>query len=163
MICAIFATDESGNFGFNNGLPWDKSKGDLSFFKKQTIGGIIVMGANTFRSLNGFLPNRRHVVLTSDEDIHAMSTTHSNLEVFYDIDQMIESIGNNFWVIGGPSLLYEIGDKLQYDVVFHTVIEGTYDGDTKLDHQRIVKYLTHVHYRGRDGKTVHKYINEYKF
>ena len=48
MIKAIFATDKFGGMGFNGTLPWPHHSEDLSYFREQTKGHIVVMGRNTW-------------------------------------------------------------------------------------------------------------------
>jgi dihydrofolate reductase len=49
-------------------IPWYIKK-DFQFFKEKTIGHSIIMGRKTFESFNGrILPNRPHIILTSQKD-----------------------------------------------------------------------------------------------
>lgn len=59
----IFACDKNGIIGYDNDLIFFNKK-DLAFFKQKTMGGIVVMGHNTFRSL-GYrpLPGRVNLVM----------------------------------------------------------------------------------------------------
>lgn len=59
---------QNGEYPFGNqqGLPWGHCKEDLQNFKRITTDTILLMGAQTFRSLPGKLPGRMHVVLSSD-------------------------------------------------------------------------------------------------
>ncbi len=59
----IVAMTPAGVIGHNGTIPWHIPE-DLEYFKKMTIGGIIVMGRKTFESLPRILPNRIHVVIT---------------------------------------------------------------------------------------------------
>lgn len=62
----IFACDRNGIIGYNNDLIFHNKK-DLAFFKMKTMGGIVVMGHNTFRSMKSRpLPGRVNLVMTRE-------------------------------------------------------------------------------------------------
>ena len=49
--------------GAGNKIPWHLPE-DFKWFKKMTLGGIVVMGRKTFESLGKPLPNRKNLLLT---------------------------------------------------------------------------------------------------
>jgi len=62
---AIVAVDQNWGIGKNGSLLFD-IKDDLLNFRRLTEGKVVVMGANTLRSLpNGPLKNRKNIVLSS--------------------------------------------------------------------------------------------------
>lgn len=65
MIIIIAALGKNREIGEGGKLPWYLPN-DLEFFKKITFGSPIVMGRKTFESLPKLLPNRKHIVITSD-------------------------------------------------------------------------------------------------
>ena len=68
MVKMILCMDLNGGIGKNNDLLF-KMKEDMTFFKTQTVGNIIIMGYNTWLSLGEKpLPNRTNIVMT-DKDI----------------------------------------------------------------------------------------------
>lgn len=112
MIKMIFATGPSGEFGYNEGLPW-VAVGDLANFKKFTNRSILVMSEATFRSLPSSLPGRQSVVLGDSEcfakngdepDILLPETT--DLKVLCEFLDAI-SKDEDVCVIGGRKLLLE--------------------------------------------------------
>ena len=62
-IKAIAAVSQNGVIGVNGDLPW-RIPGELKWFKKITMGSIIVMGRKTWESLPGPLPGRENWVLS---------------------------------------------------------------------------------------------------
>ena len=62
-IKAIAAVSENGVIGKNGDLPW-RLPDDLKWFKKITMGHVIVMGRKTWESLPGPLPGRENWVLS---------------------------------------------------------------------------------------------------
>ncbi|NOZ09188.1 MAG: dihydrofolate reductase [FCB group bacterium] len=66
-IHLIWAQDQTGAIGKNGKLPWHISE-DLKNFKRLTRHYPVIMGKNTWFSLpKKPLPNRRNIVLSSDE------------------------------------------------------------------------------------------------
>lgn len=60
---AIAAMSENRVIGDGNRIPWHLPE-DFRWFKRMTMGNIVVMGRKTFESLGRPLPNRRNLVLT---------------------------------------------------------------------------------------------------
>jgi dihydrofolate reductase len=65
MITLIAARARNGAIGKDNTIPWHAPE-DLKFFQRETLGGAIIMGRNTWESLP-FKPlkNRMNLVITS--------------------------------------------------------------------------------------------------
>lgn len=65
MITLIAARDRNGAIGKDNDIPWHIPE-DLKFFMRETMGGAIIMGRNTWDSLPVKpLKNRLNLVVTS--------------------------------------------------------------------------------------------------
>src|SRR5271170_6032713 len=60
---AIAAMSLNRVIGAGNKIPWHLPE-DFKWFKKTTMGHVIVMGRKTFESLGKPLPNRKNLVLT---------------------------------------------------------------------------------------------------
>ena len=67
MLSIIVAIAENNVIGKDNKLLWHVPE-DLKRFKSITSGNIIIMGRKTFESLPGVLPNRKHIIITRDEN-----------------------------------------------------------------------------------------------
>ena len=112
---AIFASakpskgTDLGAFGLGDGLPWPSSPEDMKHFKGSTMGGVLVMGYKTYKSI-GELPDRRTIVI-SKEPIEGVETYKDILLLPYS-DEV-------HWVIGGKSLLTnEVLDMCEF--IYHT-------------------------------------------
>lgn len=117
MLKCIFATTLDGGIGYNNQLPWNNPE-DLKNFKRKTMGGVLIMGRNTYLSLGGKdLPGRTSVVVTSDSTIASKTclTLQSALDMIHDTDP-----SKSVWVIGGSRLISECLDRndVEYHVTF---------------------------------------------
>lgn len=63
-LSIIVAASENNVIGVNNQLPWHLPD-DLKFFKSTTMHKPVLMGRNTWHSLNRPLPGRVNIVLSS--------------------------------------------------------------------------------------------------
>jgi dihydrofolate reductase len=65
MIKAIVAVGPNLAIGYKNRLPWN-CKADLEYFKSVTSECAVLMGKNTWESLNGrYLKNRVNYILST--------------------------------------------------------------------------------------------------
>lgn len=99
-LTIIAAIGKNNELGYKNDLIWHLPD-DLKFFKEKTTGKTIVMGYNTFLSLPKLLPNRKHIVLSSDKLDIKDATSFTNLE---DLIKFIKEIDEEVFIIGGASL-----------------------------------------------------------
>jgi dihydrofolate reductase len=65
MITLIVARARGNVIGMNGDMPWHLPE-DLKYFMRETMGGAIIMGRNTWNSLpKAPLKNRLNIVVTS--------------------------------------------------------------------------------------------------
>lgn len=110
-ITMIAAVGKNLELGRNNDLIW-RFKEDMKFFKEQTMGKPMVMGHNTFLSLPGVLPGRKHIVLSFKK-----IDLGSDVEVVTSMDELLDSIIEypEVMIIGGASIykqMLEYSNKL---------------------------------------------------
>ena len=126
-ITLIAAIGKNRELGYNNDLIWNIPE-DLKFFKDNTLGKYMVMGINTFNSLPGILPGRKHIVLTrKNVDLGDEIYVIHNLD---ELLQYIDTLSSEVMIIGGASiyrqminyadrmLLTEIDSESMADVYF---------------------------------------------
>lgn len=119
-LIIIAAVDNKGAIGYHNRLLFHLSA-DLKHFKELTTGHTIIMGRHTFESLpKGALPNRRNIVLTTQQ-----GSTYSGAEVFSSIEEALKhtSAEEKLYVIGGESVYRQTVDKadeLNLTEIHHT-------------------------------------------
>ena len=107
----IAAIGKNRELGKNNNLIWHLPN-DLKFFKEVTSNHTIIMGRKTFDSLPRMLPTRKHIVLTSSENLP------SEVEVYKELKQLLEQYKDSteeIFIIGGASIysqFLEHSDKL---------------------------------------------------
>jgi dihydrofolate reductase len=124
-ISIIVAIAENRAIGKDNRLLWHLSD-DLKRFKKLTTGHTLIMGRNTFLSLpNGALPNRRHIVITDQED-----DSFEGCEMARSIEDAIQLAGSEVesFVIGGGMVYKQflpVAGKL-----YLTQVHASFEADT---------------------------------
>lgn len=143
MINAIFAIDEDGGIGNNNGLPWAGDRGimetDLKWFKMQTVGSIVVMGRGTWDSIDmpSPLPKRENWVITSGSVEPALEGAQIWSGDPYKLCLKLEKDNPKklIWVIGGAKLLMSMAGK--FDRMYVSHIFGNFNCDTKVDFAKL--------------------------
>ncbi len=84
MISLLVARARNGAIGRNNTIPWSAPEG-LAFFQRETLGGAVIMGRNTWDSLpKRPLPRRMNIVVTS-------RPADSAEALFLPLDQAVEA------------------------------------------------------------------------
>lgn len=127
MISLIWAQGLNGEIGLDNRLPWNMPN-DLKYFKKITTGHTVVMGRKTFESMGcQLLPNRKNVIITTQEDYKAEGATVINY-----IDE-IKSLEGEVFIIGGAKLFETTVDIA--DRIYKTQIYGLFNADAYMSEQ----------------------------
>lgn len=124
------AVAENGVIGSNNDLPWQDME-DMEFFRKETMGHVVVMGRLTWDSLpNKPLDGRVNIVISS--------TLSFDTPGAYVARNFLEAM-HLIWKHSGPhDKVFVIGGQTMYEQflpyarrVLLTLIKGTYKGTTK--------------------------------
>ena len=119
---AIAAVSRNGVIGRQGDLPWRLSD-DLKWFKKITMGHVILMGRKTWESLPGPLPGRENWVLSrSLEPI-------KGIQVLRSLDEVLVKIGGGVLFIIGGGELYSLALKDCSELYLTEVNQVVEDGD----------------------------------
>lgn len=102
MLSIIVAIANNGAIGKDNKLIWHLPD-DLKRFKEITNGKTIIMGRKTFESLGRVLPNRKHIILTRNEEFKYDNERVQVITNIRELEEYINSEEENF-VIGGASI-----------------------------------------------------------
>lgn len=100
-LIIIAAIGKNGELGKNNDLIWHL-KGDMKYFKENTINHHVLMGKNTFLSLPKMLDNRVHLVLNDDD-----YKFPDEVVVLKSLDEFFlkaKDIDDDIYIIGGASI-----------------------------------------------------------
>lgn len=122
LICSIA---ENRAIGKNNQLLWNIPE-DLLYFKKITLGHVVIMGERTFRSIGKELPGRTNIIITRDLSfkVEGCIVCHSIKEALLEAKKIEKE---EIFIIGGASV-YEQTIKMA-DKLYLTIVEGNFDGD----------------------------------
>jgi dihydrofolate reductase len=125
-LSLIWAMGRNRVIGVDNRLPW-RLPADLKRFRALTTGHTIVMGRKTYESFPRPLPDRHHVIVTTDPHYQAQS----GCTVVHTLDAALAAAGSNeeAFVIGGASLYAQTLPRA--DRLYVTLIDADFDGDTR--------------------------------
>lgn len=126
----IYASTADGLIGDRNRLPWHLPE-EFQHFKNTTKHNVIVMGFNTWISINRKpLPGRRNLVCSESEPTNALDKIFT-----YNLNDL-ERIRNDnphltFFLIGGANTFKKFESLGLIDYVIHSTIHdgNQYDGD----------------------------------
>lgn len=149
MIRLIAAIDSRRGLATDTGIPWHLA-GDVAYFRKQTEGGLLIMGRATYAEFAAPLEGRTSFVLTSNPD-----SVTGGFRAVTDLASFLEAhAGEDVWVIGGAMLYAETvagADELlltQVDGDFRcTKFFPPYADSFVLDHRSEDHEEGGVHYR----------------
>ena len=101
MISLVVARARNGAIGRDNDIPWHAPE-DLKMFQRETLGGALIMGRNTWNSLPVKpLKNRLNCVISRDASLSDL--------VFGDIPSAVEAA-----YAAGHTRIYGIGGQAIY-------------------------------------------------
>jgi dihydrofolate reductase len=123
-LSLIVAMAKNRVIGANQSIPWHLP-GELKMFKAITMGHHMIMGRNTWESINRLLPGRTTVVVTRQRDYRVEGAI-----VAPTLDAALAACGNDseIFVIGGAQL-YEAALP-RADRIYLTEIDAVVAGDT---------------------------------
>lgn len=123
-LSIIVAMDDNQLIGKNNALPW-YLPADLAYFKKTTIGKVVLMGRKTYDSIGRPLSNRRNIIVSRNTKLKV-----DGCEVVGSINVALNLVNgaNELMIMGGVSFYEQMIDKV--DRIYITEVNGKFDGDT---------------------------------
>ncbi len=120
-MIAIAAMSPDRVIGSAGKIPWHLSE-DLKFFKRTTLGQVVVMGRKTFESLGKPLPGRENWVLSRTASLDGARVFRSPAEIVSPAD------GREVYVIGGAELYTALLPRCREVLLTHVDIRVP--GDT---------------------------------
>jgi dihydrofolate reductase len=149
MMKAIAAMARNRVIGANGGIPWHLPE-DFRWFKRATMGGVVVMGRKTFQSLGKPLPGRRNVVVSSRFDAPGVEVISSLGKL--NVDDYAPA---PVWIIGGAQIYEQALSKCSD--LYLSVVDLEPVGDTffpKFEHLFRFESVVEKH----EGFEVHHYV-----
>ena len=132
----IVATDRANAIGWSDGrLPW-KLPIDMQRFKAKTTGGTVIMGFNTYASLNrpNGLPNRTNIVLTRKHPSELFGRLGDDIQVYSSMEYLHGRVRDDTWIIGGGSVYAEAIELGLVDEIHLTQVHTNSGADVVLKH-----------------------------
>lgn len=135
MINAIIAVDSEFGFSKEQTIPWT-IKEDMKKFKCLTINGIVIMGKNTWKSLEKPLSNRINIIISSVqeenyENVIFCSSIQESIEI--SLIKYFSKEVDKIFIIGGNSLYEYILNSVLLDKFYVTNIRKNYECDIFLN------------------------------
>ena len=120
---AIVAVSQNGVIGKNGDLPWRLAE-DLKWFKKITMGHVVLMGRKTWDSLPFPLPGRKNWVVSRSLE------KKEGMQVFRSIKKAEENLQpeEQIFVIGGGEIYAQTLAKCR-EIYVTEVLQSVDDGD----------------------------------
>ncbi len=123
MITIITAMTRNRVIGKRNALPWYIPE-ELKLFRKLTSGHTVIMGKNTFHSIEKPLPNRHNIVVSSsEENIEGVDVCRSISEALTKANGYQKEI----YIIGGANIYAQFLPIV--DRLYISYIKTDYEGD----------------------------------
>lgn len=125
-VTLIAAVARNGVIGHGPDLPWRISE-DFRYFKRVTMGHVLVMGRLTFESIGRALPGRRTIVVTrspgwSHPDVEAAHSLAEALDLAGPVDEVFVAGGGQVYAQAMPwadrLLVTEVDQAPPGDVFF---------------------------------------------
>lgn len=153
MIKGIVGVGPKLEIGYKNSLPWNCPR-DLQYFKQCTLGCAVLMGRNTWESLNGrFLKGRTNYIISPSLRQYLDSLDKKDVPEIYKepLVKVIDSIddlvlkyskGNeDLWVIGGLQVYKTMSEYIKE---FHVSEINTFGKKIKADVHFDKNILSHL-------------------
>lgn len=160
MIIGLFAIDDGNGIGIDGRLPWPHNKDDMKWFKSTTENQIVVMGRNTWNSVDmpKPLPNRLNILITNNfiDQPYVEQVRGDIPEALRMLQQMNKK--KDIFVIGGANILIQARPVLEQLLI--TKIPGEYQSDVKLDLETFLDGFVNDGTVNLGTCTVLKYKNE---
>jgi dihydrofolate reductase len=111
MLDIIIAKDQNNIVGRNGTIPWSCKEDQQMFSRITKSYKAMIMGRKTFESLPCMLPNRKHLVLSTNKD-YAKPLTNDKFKVITNriLDRLIES-EHEYVLIGGVDVIAQVAHR----------------------------------------------------
>ena len=151
-VKAIIACDQNSGIGNEGNLPWPKNKKDMDWFRKNTMGNVVLMGRSTWESIGSKpLPNRENVVVSSGVVENAGLSMSGDMGDIIDyVEELYE--GLDIWIIGGANIYKQ---AIPYcDKLYLTAMKQCYKCDRYIESDIITEFPVIEHWEEDDEMTI---------
>jgi dihydrofolate reductase len=133
----IAAAAENNALGKDNSLVWHLPD-DFKRFRRLTTGHHIIMGRKNFESFPGPLPNRTHIIITSQAEYR-----HEGAIVTHSMEEALKAApkSDDVFIIGGGQI-YSLGlphaDKIELTKVHHSFDADAFFPEIDLNEWKLI-------------------------
>jgi dihydrofolate reductase len=121
MIRFIAAVDEKNGMADERGIPWQgKIPGEVAYFRKQTMNGVVLMGYATYEEFDKPLHGRQNFVANVES-----VELRPGFKLVTDARDFLKNNHDEVWVIGGPGLFASTLELAKE--IFITRVKGDYN------------------------------------
>ena len=170
-INIIVAICKNNGIGLNNKLPWYYTS-DLKKFKNLTTGNkknAVIMGKNTYQSINKNLSNRDNLILSKSLNIDETIDDYIS-KSFKNLDSLLNFTKTknyeNIWVIGGNQIYKLFLNKNIVNNIYLTYINNSYECDIffpKINLKNFKLIKNSIQYNDKEFlKDLDSYYNNYE-
>lgn len=143
MLILVAAVAENNALGKSNQMIWHLPD-DFKHFKNLTSHHYIIMGRKTFESFPRPLPNRKHIIVSRQQNYNVSE----NCIVVNSLSQAIELVKNEteVFVIGGGEIYAQAlpyADKIELTRVHNVFEADTFFPEFSSDEWKLVKEEFH--------------------
>ena len=130
-VNAIVAMDLNKGIGWENDLPWPRNEKDMNWFRRNTMGHVVVMGRKTWESLGSKkLPGRINVVISKNQKLEGPDRVISG-DLHYILERLrYEYPFLHIWVMGGADIYLQALPHC--DKLYITMMKNVYRCDAFL-------------------------------
>lgn len=130
----ILITDQNNGISKNGKIPWHFTE-DLQYFKNRTEHNILIMGRKTYDSFKRPLPNRIHIVITSQSREDTVDTKY--VRTFSEAYNLAIIYNREIWVIGGKPVYETALRHYAVGKVYHNIINSDFQCDNHVHLENI--------------------------
>lgn len=153
----IAAVSKNFVIGLNGKIPWNLSS-ELKHFRNTTINYPVIMGSNTWESLQNPLENRLNIIVSRKKNVSSLSNVIFVSSIKKAINFCEQHNYKKCFIIGGEKIFnhaIKIADK-----IILSVIPKNYKGDKFFP--KINSKWIEIDCQNYDGFVVHTYIRNKK-
>ncbi|MBI4185638.1 dihydrofolate reductase [Candidatus Berkelbacteria bacterium] len=128
-LTIVAALSQNRVIGANGAIPWDLPD-DRLFFRRTTLGKVLILGRKTYESIGRLLPDRTHIILTTQKrySVPGALVAHTPTEALALATQEAETLHGDEIIVAGGSQVYAAFLPLAKRM-FLTIVNVTIEGD----------------------------------
>lgn len=117
LIRIIAAVDACGALGYNNTMAWHSPE-EFKHFKTSTMGGVLIMGSNTFNSIGRPLPGRETIVVSRSAHPYGIPNQQSTNIVQAIAYAKEKWPDKSIWIAGGAQIYAQTLEQQLVDEIW---------------------------------------------